>query len=129
MKIVLIQKVRRKQIETMKENVQDNDFNAEDFTYDDAETLYDVWNDSRNRWFAEKLGGSEYYQFVADYKENTQKSIESDDSLTRKEKEQLKKDAFIEQLDSYINVANDRTMRRRAVEFYNKYVKWEKNMK
>lgn len=117
-----IKQIRKKQLETMKETIDDN-IDSSDFTYDDAETLYDVWSDSRNRWFAEKMGGSEYYQFVADFKENTQKAIESNDSLTKQQKEQLGKDAFIEQLDSYINVANDRTMRRRAIEFYNKYVK------
>lgn len=118
-----IKQIRKKQIETMKNVVDDLDFNADDFTYEDAENLYDIWNDRRNRWVAEKMGGSEYYQFVAEFRENTAKAIESNDSLTKADKEKLKKDAFIDQLDSYIGVANDMGMRRKAIEFYNKYVK------
>lgn len=118
-----IKQIRKKQIETMKNVVDDLDFNADDFTYEDAENLYDIWNDRRNRWVAEKMGGSEYYQFVAEFRENTAKAIESNDSLSKADKEKLKKDAFIDQLDSYIGVANDMGMRRKAIEFYNKYVK------
>ena len=118
-----IKQIRKKQIETMKNVVDDLDFNADDFTYEDAENLYDIWNDRRNRWVAEKMGGSEYYQFVAEFRENTAKAIESNDSLSKADKEKLKKDAFIDQLDSYIGVANDMGIRRKAIEFYNKYVK------
>ncbi|HCJ14127.1 MAG TPA: hypothetical protein DHV77_02455 [Erysipelotrichaceae bacterium] len=118
-----INEVRRKQIETMKRTIDDSDFASEDFTYEDAENLYDIWSDSRNRWVADKMGGSEYYQFVAEFRENTAKAIDMNDNLTKSQKNQYKKDAFIDQLDSYINVANDSTMRRKAVEFYNKYVK------
>lgn len=118
-----INQIRRKQIAKMKATIEDSDFNASDFTYDDAETLYDIWEDSRNRWFAEKVGGSEYYQFIQEFRENTAKAIDSDDSLTKTQKEQLKKNAFLEQVDSYIDVTNDVTTRRKAVEVYNKYAK------
>lgn len=117
-----IKEVRRKQIETMKKVVDDSDFKASDFTFDDAEKLHEIWSDKRNRWFAENVGGSEYYQFIQEFRDVTMKSIESDDSLTRKEKEQAKKDAFINELESYINVVNDPVARRKAIEVYNKYV-------
>ena len=45
-----INEVRRKQIETMKRTIDDSEFASDDFTYEDAENLYDIWSDSRNRW-------------------------------------------------------------------------------
>lgn len=119
-----IKEVRRKQIETMTKVVDDSRFNAGDFTYDDAEKLHEIWGDKRNRWFAEKMGGSEYYQFIQEFKDTTMKSIEVDDENYKTEgaKRQAQKQAFIDELNDYINVANDPVQRRKAVEVFNKYV-------
>ena len=96
-----INKVREHQIELIQERYK---IDNEDFTYEDAEDLYELYGDNDFNYYAEKIGSSAMQELIMD-------SIDNGDS----------EDDFLVRLGLYVDL-NDQDMASKARRLYNKFI-------
>ena len=99
-----IEAVKRKQIQSIKTNL--SDFDEEELTEKDAQTLYELFGNNSFQKLADKIGASELQVEIIEAREN-------EDS----------EDDFIRRIEKYISVLNDDDLLEATIDVYNKFVK------
>lgn len=97
-----VKEVRKRQIETIQKTFKD--FEVKNFTYEDAENFYDIF-ESDDNWVYEYFSPSEFQAIVID-------AIDNRDTQNQ----------WISRLENYINISNDLDMVEKAIVLYEKYV-------
>ena len=97
-----VKNVRKRQIEQIQKKFN---VDEEDYTYEDAENFYDVFDDSYN-WILKYIDPSEFQAMVQD-------AIEQRDS----------ENDWVKRIEDYISIGNDIDLINKCIDLYNKFVK------
>lgn len=96
-----VKKVRKEQIKKIQERF---DIKDREFTYEDAENFYDVFDDEYN-WILQYITPSEFQAMVAD-------AIEQHD----------KENDWVKRIEEYIEIGNDLDLVSKCIRLYDKFV-------
>lgn len=96
-----VKKVRKEQIKKIQERF---DIKDREFTYEDAENFYDVFDDEYN-WILQYITPSEFQAMVAD-------AIEQHD----------RENDWVKRIEEYIEIGNDLDLVSKCIRLYDKFV-------